>query len=627
MRTRIRRFTPTIQSLATAYDDQSGADELVIPESFDGMATDAVLSLHDEAVAQFNALYAEVGDAPTAEQIEQLAAVTAGIEALASEIATRNAATAERQAEAAGFAERVQALSADTATDEEDATDEGADSEDGGDEADDEDAADSEDATDEGAAETIVASGAQRGEVRISRRAVQRENPAPVVTEAARAMGYSTGSGTGFAAGQEMSIMDVARAIDQKMLGFNQSGYQAAARSGRQMSETHNIVAFKREFAPDLILDSTDRNDVERVLNRAVDESRLPQGSLVASGGWCAPSENLYDFLELETREGMLSLPEIQVNRGGINFTQGPSFGDIFADITGFSFTEQDDIDGKYQPSGGGNVVGPKPCYHIECPDFQDVRLHVDGVCITAGLLQSRGYPEIIARTVRGALIAHEHRLNGRKIAQMVAGSTAVNLGNQQGAAAPILGAIELQAQHYRATHRLGLTASLEAVFPFWVFSAIRADLSRRLGVDLISVPDARVRQWFTERYINPQFVYNWQAIDATAASAFNAWPTTVSFLLYAAGTWVGGVNDIITLDTLYDSTLLAQNDFTALFTEEGWLVAKRGHDSRMVTVGIEAAGATHMGVDIAHNGTLAPAAVVPGATEDAPLFTSEVTP
>src|SRR5690606_10077106 len=116
----------------------------------------------------------------------------------------------------------------------------------------------------------------------------------------------------------------------------------------------------------------------------------------------------------------------------------------------------------------------------------------------------------------------------------------------------------------------------------------------------LLSVPDSRIDAWFRERGINPQFVYNWQAVDATAATAFTAWPTTVSFLLYSAGTWFKGVSDIITLDTIYDSVLLGNNDYTALFSEEGWYVATRGQDSRLVTTSITASGATHIGVDIA---------------------------
>ena len=77
-----------------------------------------------------------------------------------------------------------------------------------------------------------------------------------------------------------------------------------------------------------------------------------------------------------------------------------------------------------------------------------------------------------------------------------------------------------------------------------------------------------------------------------------------MKFLLYVAGTWVRGASDIITLDTLYDSVLLGTNDFTALWTEEGWLLAKMGHDSRCVSVPISSTGLTGQGVHIESNGT-----------------------
>ena len=191
------------------------------------------------------------------------------------------------------------------------------------------------------------------------------------------------------------------------------------------------------------------------------------------------------------------------------------------------------------------------------------------------------------------------------KIAAIAAGSTAITMpAGQVGTIAPILTSIELQVEHYRDAHRLSRNTTLEAVFPFWVRGAVRSDLSRRLGVDLISVPNARIDGWFRDAGINPQFVYNWQGLGSTAASGFTSWPSEVDFLLYAAGTWVGGGSDVITLDTVYDSVMLGQNDYTALFTEEGWLTAKRGHDSRLVTVPICADGATGAGVDIDCDGT-----------------------
>jgi len=427
------------------------------------------------------------------------------------------------------------------------------------------------------------------------------------------------------------------------------------------------------------------------VIRRAVDQSRLPGGSLVAAGGWCAPSEILYDLLELETDDGLISVPEIGISRGGIQWTTGPDFSTIYSE-TGFTFSELQDEAGSYSggtnekqtitvtgtPTGGtftltipgfdtfgvsettgsiaynataaqvaaaiqaiapaqtitatggalpgtpvvitfGGILGGldlavmtatasltggstpavtptvstagvvgtdgKPCFSVPCTPFFEARLDLMGVCISAGLLAQRGYPELLARTTRGALIAHQHRMAASVIAKIVNGSTVVTMpGNESGDTAPILSAIEMQVDHYRYAHRMARSQTYEAIFPFWVNGVIRTDLSHRLHVNYFDVTDAMINGWFAARGINAQFVYNWQDITGTA-DQMTAWPTSVQFLLYAAGTWVKGTSDIISLDTIYDSVNLAQNDFTALFTEEGYLMAKRGFDSRVVTV------------------------------------------
>jgi hypothetical protein len=79
-----------------------------------------------------------------------------------------------------------------------------------------------------------------------------------------------------------------------------------------------------------------------------------------------------------------------------------------------------------------------------------------------------------------------------------------------------------------------------------------------------------------------------WQQFGASPTSTdfVQDWPHTLQMLVYAAGTWVRGNADIITLDTVYDSTLLAQNKTTQLFTEQGILAAKTCFDSRVYTIG-----------------------------------------
>ena len=610
----------SVATLAMFFDDQSNSnDELVIPEDLSTLSDEELAALTTQAREAFDAAYGD-GTGLTDEAFTALAGLTEGIEALQAEATTREAAASERAEAAAALAARVRPAED---ADAEEAPADGEDAPAEGDEDADAEEAPAEDA-DADQPEAVVAS-ARRGETRISLSSVRsraarqpqrqvEENAEPTIAD----FMVASGEGLGYGVGTGLTFSDAGDALNTRLKTHNAKSYEAANRAGRHIREQHPLLQINRPIADDLQITSNDPEHVRTIFERASDESRLPEGSLVAAGGWCAPSTVLYDLIEGgESRDGLLDLPEIGVPRGGVSFTTGPDFADIFAAMQagdiGFSFTEEQDVAGEYAPGanpGDPNVVGPKPCYKVECPPFEEYRLDVDGVCITAGMLASRGYPEVLADTVRKVLIAHDHYMNSKQIAQMVAGSTAVTLpATQVGTAAPVLTAIELQVESYRYARRLSRATTLEAVFPYWIRGAIRSDLSRRLGVDnFLEVTDEQIDRWFRLRGIRPQFVYNWQAISGTAGSA-TAWPTEVSFLLYSAGTWIRGAADIITVETLYDSVLLGNNDFTALFTEEGWFVAKRGQDSRVVTTSLTADGATHIGVDIAHNGTLAPAA------------------
>lgn len=472
----------------------------------------------------------------------------------------------------------------------------------------------------------------------------------------------------------------------------------AARRASSRFSQKHVIAHIEKPFDKRAIVgkDGDANAAIAFATNEAFLKSDKGAGSLTAAGGWCAPSEVLYGMCSLESTDGLLSIPEIQVNRGGLRWTLGPDWVDIFAD-TGFCFTEADDIAGSYSltdavyslteggagltsytitfqgqttgaidddataaqvqaalealsnvdpgdvvvtgttnpiamrlsfggqyantalltptttPTGGTGVVavgvvtqggqaGPKPCAIVPCPDFVENRLDVCGVCIQSGILLNRAYPEVVDRYVSGALTAHAHRMATNVLAEMIAGSTAVTptaLTNGTGVTSPLLSAIELQAEDMKYRYRMPRGTVLEAIFPFWARGAIRADLSRRQGVDLINVSDAEINKWFRDRGINPQFIYNFDNLGTLAGGAL-VWPTTLRFLIYPAGTWVKGASPVITLSMLHDSTLNENNNFTAIFTEEAWMVMKMCHMSRIVTVAICPNGNTHSGSAIA---------------------------
>lgn len=591
--------------------------DLEIPENLSDLADADLAEMRSKAVDAFQTLYA--GGEFSDEDLATLGTLTDGIEVLSAEISSREQAASERAAKAAELAAKIGADKPTPAEDEEKPADEAP-----AEEAPAEDEAEKKakaaaaetvevEAPAEPAVEAVTAAApASRGPIKLSGIRRHVTAPAPAISEETPVEDTSRARLTvadvpGFAADSDASFEDLAVALDRRLQGFNSGAYGAAARAGRAMSERHSLAVVRKSFDERATVGSPESADAAMAF--AVNEKNLPGGSLVAAGGWCAPSETVYDLLEDESRDGLISLPEINVTRGGIKFTKGPKFADLYA-APSFNFTEEDAKAGKYLPdtAGSGNKVGAKPVYQVPCTDFEEVRLSAAGMHIQAGLLQQRGYPELVARTIRGALVAHEHKMSERVIAAMEAQSTAVSLDTGQiGALAPVLTAIELQVEHYRYAQRLSRSTTLEAVFPYWVRGAIRTDLSRREGVDLIDVPDSRIDAWFRSRGVNPQFVYDWQALTGEAGT-FKVWGGSVKFLLYSAGTFVKGGQDVITLDTVYDSTLLGQNDYTALFTEEGYLVAKRGHDARVVTVPLNPNGGTGTGIKLLANGTADPA-------------------
>lgn len=380
---------------------------------------------------------------------------------------------------------------------------------------------------------------------------------------------------------------------------------EAAIRRWSSMKGSHSstsgriqagLAVFNKEVPAELVASSDNVYDIAEL---AGNERRLPGGSLVAAGGWCAPSQPIYEVCEMETNDGLIDTPEIQAIRGGVIHSAGPEFTAIYSNV-GFQQTEAQAIS-----------EVEKTCFEIDCPTFADIRLSVVGVCLTTGILQNAAYPEFVARFLRGAMIAHLHKMNAFKILAITTGSTAVDYSalptfTAQGATSGLLEAIEMQVMDMRYKNRLSLTRSLEVILPAWAKGVVRADLSKRTGVDLLGVTDAMITAWGAQRGAHLQFVYDYQdafvdaGVGMGGAVAATAWPVTVRFLVFPAGTWVAATRDIITLDAgIYDSVNITTNQYTALFSEEGIAMLKRCADSRTVTVPICPSGSTAIPVDM----------------------------
>lgn len=425
--------------------------------------------------------------------------------------------------------------------------------------------------------EPVLAAGKRRIAAKAGRAAAAVTPEAP--TPSARPTITAAADVPGFGAGQAMVDLDE---VTQAAIARFEA--MPKGRSSRPMQQMFGIANIKKARTDGLSTDNRDYASLQEILQEAGRESRLPGGSLTAAGGWCAPSETLYDLCSIESTDGLWNLPEVEATRGGINFTKGPDFSDFYAyAVTAFQ-TEAE--------AEAGTI---KPCLPVECPPFTDVRLDAAYVCISAGILTNAAYPELIRRYIEGTLIAQQHAVSARLIAAAVTlAGAAQTIANTWPNALSLLTALELVAEGERQRFRMARAQTLEVILPFWVRAAIRADYANRTGVDLVNVTDAMIDSYFATRGIRVQFVYNFQDLTIASSTAVATdYPNTINTVMYPSGTFVKLTKDVIRLDAVYDSVGLSTNTYTALFAEEGVALANICHTPRLLTIPFNVSGLT----------------------------------
>lgn len=544
-------------------------------------------ALRGEAAAALRHTYASAtadGATPTDEQLVELEAldkhldtIDAAIDEVKADETTRTERAealrarldAEGEAEAAaeadqddeGDTEGAEAVEGDTEVDQADEGTEGADAKD---------------------KEPALTAGANRRKVGTFRAANlgHRQDDTPEVE--APEVGFRLAPGVpGYKSGIA-SFGDMAEAFDGMQSGQMVRSMQQV--STGTASHAATLGYLDRNIPENLI--GRDADSLTAAIDTATNESNLEGNSLVAAGGWCAPSETMYDFLAVPAAEGLFSLPEIGIARGGIRWPRQPDFG-IAMQEEGFLYTEAEAI----------AQVDDKPCFEIPCGEFDEVRLDAIGLCVTAGLLQQKGYPESIAVYMQGLMKMHLHRMSSYRLNKVLAGSDDVNVtGNVMGVFGAVMNTVELAAEDIRSRDRLPESTTIEVVFPRWVRAAIRADLAYRRG-ETVATPatDQMIAAAFAARNVAPQFVTDWQVGDTGqpgAETPVTTWPAQVEFIAYPSGTWFSSVNNVIEVGNLYDQAMLKKNRFTALFTEDGVAVGKRGTTSRHYTVPVTVSGA-----------------------------------
>ena len=524
-----------------------------IHTNFAELTDEALAAYAEEVRTAFKALVAL--DAPTDEQIAEAESYADNLDAVKVEQEGRVTASEERATRLAGLRDRFSETPAEDEPAEEDAEEDEEEKED--------------DKDDDGETEVKVAG---KNVARLAARTRRPKTP-----EAAKPKAISITAAADvpqFSSGQSLEgLEEVAKAVINRARGFTAPTNTVEGEPNLQQFGT---AMFALDFPDELTVDRLD--DAQEVMARASGEARLPGGSLVAAGGWCAPSETVYDLSQDATAEGLVSLPEIAVKRGGIRYATSPDFAAFYAN-PGFTQTEAQAIAGT-----------AKPCVEVPCPPFTEVRLDAVGICIKVPILTNAAYPEVVANFISGSLIAHQHYVNTAVINKMVTAAGAAKVFGGLGAVSTdTLEALGLIIDNMRQKWRLSLGATVEVVLPFWVKNAIRSDIARRNGRDSSAVADAEVTSAISGYGAHAQFVYDWQPLPADSVK----YPATFNALVYPAGTFVKGTSDVINLNTVYDAASLAVNTYTGLFMEEGILVAQMKLGAVLATIPICDAGRT----------------------------------
>lgn len=460
---------------------------------------------------------------------------------------------------------------------------------------------------------TIVAAGATNEG---TRRSVQPSDVAPYQAVPDVKTGEDAYT---IVAAAELTSYPVGTALTYENIGkaFNERtrSYPGMAKTGAKGRAQHALATIVRNYPEGQVVFETDSHggaysklkSTSDKWGQAVTKG-ADANAVVAANGWCTPSMPDYSTCNPITAAGLWSGPEMVLRRGGLLHNQGLVFtnffgGDTVLPITGYNILTE------------AQVIADtaKTCIEIPCPDFVDDRLNIAALCLTGSILQNRTYPEFVSEFVQGAIAAMAHLVNREVINEIEAGSTAVNLsavdpwGTDGTVWSQLMAVIDFAATDIRTTYRTTLDQTVEFVFPQWVLQALRSDWLRRNATHTEDLTEAMLSAALARRNARVQWVYDWQdafdpangagAIPATnqmghATPPFNN-PTNVTFLAYLPGTWVLGRLDVIRLDTVYDSTLLAQNQVTQLFLEDGFKPMRMCQISRAYTVTICASGST----------------------------------
>jgi len=552
-----------------------------------GTVEDETLAdLHIELVALFEAVTAGEVEGVSASDVDALAQIVDAADLVTAVAVARMEAAAEAAAKIAELEARLRPVVEDT-TDEVEVADVEVEVVEPTDEAIAEVVAEAEAVVEE-AAEPVTASVDEKVErpalSQLSKAQPAKTKPRVQVAKSSRIYGQ-TGELNGFG--------DVAKALTEAYNGGVAGAYGNRVRVAR-------IVA---DYPSDRVLAEMDGTATEDKIAAVVAAGQNPD-AIVASGGYCAPTDVDYGLVQIAgtARPVRDSLPSFQAARGGLRVATSPTLADV---VTSFDASDPDaavsvwDADTDADPDGL-----TKGIQEIPCPEFTEYLTAAIVKRLKVSNFGARAYPEKVAQFTELALAAHARVGETRLLDGIKGASTAVTVAQTFGAARDIAEAIKRAAAAYRSRHR-SPNVVLRAIVPRWIITLGDVDLMRGLQSDATFVRDGEavfrdalaVAGVNVTLYDDSPTTGESQIFGAQGAGALNPFPSTVQWGLYDEGHHLYLDGGTLDLGIVRDSTLNATNDYeTFVETFEG--LAPRGVESLWITSAVCPDGTSANGIE-----------------------------
>lgn len=395
--------------------------------------------------------------------------------------------------------------------------------------------------------------------------------------------------------GSELNVRQFAELLISRREDFGAFSGQGTerVRLGRQSLELSSDRTLGRN-------DSTVANTekIEAIVAGAMSPSAWAEG-LVASGGFCAPTENDYSLEQLSGAQRPVrdSLPRFVADRGGIRFVTPPNLADVLVDQSGGAVGAWDNTT---DITPGESI---KSTQVVACGETVEALTQAIYRSIQFGNFTSRAFPEYVETWIKNTASAHSRFAETQLLDSIDTDSVAVTTTQVLGTTRDLLPYIAQLAAGERNRQRLAPDARLRVMIPAWVVQSIQSDIIRQGNIELKVIGESDIRAYFSALNINVSFYEDTrtgagQQFAAQGAGAdLRNFPATVEWFLFHEGAHVFLDGGTLDLGLVRDSTLNETNDYR-LFVETFEATAFRGLFSYRVRSAICADGSAAAPVD-----------------------------